>query len=165
VRSAGPATRARMSTWLEWKAAQAELMRIPLADGTLGAIPDMPADDLIPSFPAASDMLGTGWFGTIAAQAGPGRLSPWSERCGRSTRCAGRQAARRGANHRDEPARTAAQASGAGRDRVADHGHRLPALNRERLGRLEEAAGAGARPGRLPLQDPRSPVYGRRHGS
>ena len=54
------------------------LMRIPLADGTLGAIPDMPADDLIPSFPAASDLLGTGWFGTIATQAGPGRLSPWS---------------------------------------------------------------------------------------
>jgi hypothetical protein len=90
--------------------AQAELMRIPLADGTLGAIPDMPADDLLPSFPATSDMLGTGWFGTIAAQAGPGRLSPWSERRGRSTRCAGRQAARRGANHRDEPARTAAEA-------------------------------------------------------
>jgi hypothetical protein len=66
--------------------AQAELMRIPLADGTLGAIPDMPADDLLPSFPAASDMLGTGWFGTIAAQAGPGRPSPWSERRGRSTR-------------------------------------------------------------------------------
>jgi hypothetical protein len=59
----------------------------------------------------------------------------------------------------------AAQASGAGRNRVADHGHRLPASSRERLGRLEEAAGAGAGPGRLTLQDPRSPVYGRRHGS
>ena len=58
----------------------------------------------------------------------------------------------------------AAQASGAGRDRVADHGHRLPALSRER-GRFEEAADAGAGPGRLALQDPRSPVYGRRHGS
>jgi threonine dehydrogenase-like Zn-dependent dehydrogenase len=50
---------------------QAELARVPLADGTLVATPDLPADDLIPSLLAASDVLGTGWFGAVAAQAGP----------------------------------------------------------------------------------------------
>ncbi|MBP2326712.1 threonine dehydrogenase-like Zn-dependent dehydrogenase [Kibdelosporangium banguiense] len=53
--------------------AQAELLRVPLADGTLVATPDMPSADLIPSFLAASDVLGTGWFGAVAAQAGPGK--------------------------------------------------------------------------------------------
>src|SRR5438105_3741392 len=53
--------------------AQARLMRVPLADGTLVATPDVPADDLIPSFLAASDVLGTGWFGAVAAEAGPGK--------------------------------------------------------------------------------------------
>src|SRR5947209_5720976 len=52
---------------------QAELARIPLADGTLVATPDVPADDLIPSFLAASDVLGTGWFGAVAAEVGPGK--------------------------------------------------------------------------------------------
>jgi threonine dehydrogenase-like Zn-dependent dehydrogenase len=53
--------------------AQAELLRVPLADGTLVATPDLPSDDLIPSLLAASDVLGTGWFGAAAAQAGPGK--------------------------------------------------------------------------------------------
>jgi threonine dehydrogenase-like Zn-dependent dehydrogenase len=53
--------------------AQAESLRIPLADGTLVATPDIPPDDLIPSFLAASDVLGTGWFGAVAAEAGPGK--------------------------------------------------------------------------------------------
>src|SRR5438132_7173145 len=52
---------------------QAELARIPLADGTLVATPDVPPDDLIPSFLAASDVLGTGWFGAVAAEVGPGK--------------------------------------------------------------------------------------------
>jgi threonine dehydrogenase-like Zn-dependent dehydrogenase len=52
---------------------QAELARVPLADGTLVATPDVPADDLIPSLLAASDVLGTGWFGAVAAQAGPAK--------------------------------------------------------------------------------------------
>jgi threonine dehydrogenase-like Zn-dependent dehydrogenase len=51
--------------------AQAEFLRVPLADGTLVATPDIPADDLLPSLLAASDVLGTGWFGAVAAQAGP----------------------------------------------------------------------------------------------
>jgi threonine dehydrogenase-like Zn-dependent dehydrogenase len=53
--------------------AQAELMRVPLADGTLVATPDVPTDDLIPDFLALSDVLGTGWFGAVAAEAGPGK--------------------------------------------------------------------------------------------
>ena len=53
--------------------AQAELLRVPLADGTLVATPTLPADDLIPSLLSASDVLGTGWFGAVASQAGPGR--------------------------------------------------------------------------------------------
>ena len=40
--------------------AQAEYLRVPLADGTLVATPDIPSDDLIPSLLAASDVLGTG---------------------------------------------------------------------------------------------------------
>jgi len=53
--------------------AQAQYLRVPLADGTLVATPDVPSDDLIPGFLAASDVLGTGWFAAAAAQAGPGR--------------------------------------------------------------------------------------------
>ena len=53
--------------------AQAELLRVPLADGTLVATPEVPAHDLLPSFLAASDVLGTGWFGAVAAEAGPGK--------------------------------------------------------------------------------------------
>src|SRR5919202_1532615 len=53
--------------------AQAEYARIPLADGTLAATPGLPPADLIPSLLAASDVLGTGWFGAVAAEAGPGK--------------------------------------------------------------------------------------------
>ena len=53
--------------------AQAERLRVPLADGTLVATPGMPTDDLVPSLLAASDVLGTGWFGAVAAEAGPGK--------------------------------------------------------------------------------------------
>ena len=53
--------------------AQAELLRVPLADGTLVATPDLPPNDLIPGLLSASDVLGTGWFGAVAAEAGPGK--------------------------------------------------------------------------------------------
>ncbi|MBO3095441.1 zinc-dependent alcohol dehydrogenase family protein [Cellulomonas dongxiuzhuiae] len=53
--------------------AQAEYARIPHADGTLVATPGPPADDLVPSLLAASDVLGTGWFAAVAAEAGPGK--------------------------------------------------------------------------------------------
>jgi threonine dehydrogenase-like Zn-dependent dehydrogenase len=53
--------------------AQAEYVRVPLADGTLVATPGIPDDDLVPGLLAASDVLGTGWFGALAAHAGPGK--------------------------------------------------------------------------------------------
>jgi threonine dehydrogenase-like Zn-dependent dehydrogenase len=53
--------------------AQADRMRVPLADGTLVATPDIPADDLVPDLLAASDVLGTGWFAAVAAEVGPGK--------------------------------------------------------------------------------------------
>ncbi|WP_347347651.1 zinc-dependent alcohol dehydrogenase family protein [Nigerium sp.] len=53
--------------------AQSEYLRVPLADGTLVKTPGEPTPDLIPSVLAASDVLGTGWFGAVAAQAGPGK--------------------------------------------------------------------------------------------
>ena len=46
---------------------QAQYARVPLADGTLVATPEVPGDDLVPSLLAASDVLGTGWFGAVAA--------------------------------------------------------------------------------------------------
>ncbi|KRD72152.1 zinc-dependent alcohol dehydrogenase family protein [Ensifer sp. Root278] len=52
--------------------AQAPYARIPLADGTLVATPEMPADDLIPSLLAVSDVLGTGWYAADAARVQPG---------------------------------------------------------------------------------------------
>jgi threonine dehydrogenase-like Zn-dependent dehydrogenase len=52
---------------------QAEYARIPLADGTLVATPSMPSDDLVPGLLAASDVLGTGWFGAVAAEVRPGK--------------------------------------------------------------------------------------------
>jgi len=52
---------------------QAQYARIPLADGTLVATPGSPDDDLVPSLLAASDVLGTGWFAAVAAEAGPGK--------------------------------------------------------------------------------------------
>ncbi|MDT3396001.1 zinc-dependent alcohol dehydrogenase family protein [Streptomyces sp. B1866] len=52
---------------------QAERALIPHADGTLVATPDLPDADLVPGLLAASDVLGTGWFGAVAAHAGPGR--------------------------------------------------------------------------------------------
>jgi threonine dehydrogenase-like Zn-dependent dehydrogenase len=53
--------------------AQAPLLRVPLADGTLVATPEVPSDDLIPSLLATSDVLGTGWFAADAAAVGPGK--------------------------------------------------------------------------------------------
>jgi threonine dehydrogenase-like Zn-dependent dehydrogenase len=52
--------------------AQAPLLRVPLADGTLVPTPAIPSDDLIPSLLAASDVMGTGWFAAEAANVQPG---------------------------------------------------------------------------------------------
>jgi threonine dehydrogenase-like Zn-dependent dehydrogenase len=52
--------------------AQAPMLRVPLADGTLVATPEVPSDDLIPSLLSVSDVLGTGWFAADAANVKPG---------------------------------------------------------------------------------------------
>jgi threonine dehydrogenase-like Zn-dependent dehydrogenase len=53
--------------------AQAEYLRVPLADGTLVATHGQPGPDLVPSLLAASDVLGTGWFAAVAADVQPGK--------------------------------------------------------------------------------------------
>lgn len=53
--------------------AQAQYLLIPNASGTLVATDEYPAEDLIPSLLTASDVLGTGWFAAVAAEAGPGK--------------------------------------------------------------------------------------------
>ncbi len=52
--------------------AQAPMLRVPLADGTLVPTPDVPSDDLLPSLLTTSDVLGTGWFAADAANVKPG---------------------------------------------------------------------------------------------
>src|SRR5881275_2323819 len=52
--------------------AQAPVLRVPLADGTLVPTPGVPSDDLIPSLLTTSDVLGTGWFAADAANVKPG---------------------------------------------------------------------------------------------
>jgi threonine dehydrogenase-like Zn-dependent dehydrogenase len=52
----------------EWMVGgQATMLRVPLADGTLVATPEMPSDDLIPSLLTLSDVMSTGWFCAEAA--------------------------------------------------------------------------------------------------
>jgi threonine dehydrogenase-like Zn-dependent dehydrogenase len=52
--------------------AQAPLLRVPLADGTLVTTPGLPSKEIIPSLLATSDVLGTGWFAADAANVKPG---------------------------------------------------------------------------------------------
>src|SRR5258707_1871405 len=52
--------------------AQAPFLRVPLADGTLVATPDIPSEDLIPSLLTVSDVMGTVWFAADAANVKPG---------------------------------------------------------------------------------------------
>jgi threonine dehydrogenase-like Zn-dependent dehydrogenase len=57
----------------EWiSTAQAPLLRVPLADGTLVPTPGVPSDDLVPSLLTTSDVMGTGWFAADAAKVKPG---------------------------------------------------------------------------------------------
>ncbi len=53
--------------------AQAPLLRVPLADGTLVATPDVPPGEMVPSLLALSDVMGTGWFAADAANVKPGK--------------------------------------------------------------------------------------------
>jgi threonine dehydrogenase-like Zn-dependent dehydrogenase len=52
--------------------AQAPLLRVPLADGTLVATRELPSADLLPDLLALSDVMGTGWFAADAAKVKPG---------------------------------------------------------------------------------------------
>lgn len=52
--------------------AQAEYLRVPLADGTLVALPEEPRDGLIASLLTCSDVMGTGWYAALAAEVKPG---------------------------------------------------------------------------------------------
>ena len=52
--------------------AQAPYARVPLADGTLVATAEAPAEDVLPGLLAASDVLGTGWYAADAARVQPG---------------------------------------------------------------------------------------------
>ncbi|HEX8089321.1 MAG TPA: zinc-dependent alcohol dehydrogenase family protein [Blastocatellia bacterium] len=53
--------------------AQAEAVRVPLADGTLYALPVGPDDALLASLLTLSDVMGTGHHAAIAARVGPGK--------------------------------------------------------------------------------------------
>jgi threonine dehydrogenase-like Zn-dependent dehydrogenase len=60
----------------EWMVgAQAEMLRVPLADGTLVATPEVPTDDLLPSLLTLSDVMATGWFAAEAAAVKPGNTA------------------------------------------------------------------------------------------
>jgi threonine dehydrogenase-like Zn-dependent dehydrogenase len=51
---------------------QSELIRVPLADGTLVATPDEPAKEMVPSLLALSDVMATGWHAAVSGDSGPG---------------------------------------------------------------------------------------------
>jgi threonine dehydrogenase-like Zn-dependent dehydrogenase len=53
--------------------AQAEAVRVPLADGTLYALPVGRDDALMPSLLTLSDVMGTGHHAAVAARVGPGQ--------------------------------------------------------------------------------------------
>ena len=52
--------------------AQAPLLRLEQANGTLVATPETPSPELLPSLLTISDVLGTGWFAADAANVKPG---------------------------------------------------------------------------------------------
>src|SRR6516225_9478849 len=56
--SGGYQSRCVHSQYVGAGGAQAPRLRVPLADGTLVATPDLPSDELIPSLLATSDVLG-----------------------------------------------------------------------------------------------------------
>jgi threonine dehydrogenase-like Zn-dependent dehydrogenase len=53
--------------------AQAEAVRVPLADGTLYALPVGKDDALLPSLLTLSDVMGTGYHAALAARVGAGK--------------------------------------------------------------------------------------------
>lgn len=55
--------------------AQAEALRVPLADGTLFVLPVGQDDALMPSLLTLSDVMGTGHHAAVAAKVGPGKVA------------------------------------------------------------------------------------------
>jgi threonine dehydrogenase-like Zn-dependent dehydrogenase len=53
-------------------AGQGEAVRVPLADGTLVALPEHPEGDLLASMLTLSDVMGTGHHAAVSAGVGPG---------------------------------------------------------------------------------------------
>ncbi|MGW4300508.1 zinc-dependent alcohol dehydrogenase family protein [Streptomyces sp. NPDC004646] len=51
---------------------QADLVRIPNAQGTLVATDEHPDEEFLPSLLAVSDVMGTGWYAALAAEVRPG---------------------------------------------------------------------------------------------
>lgn len=47
---------------------QGELVRVPLADGTLVATPELPDEAMLPSLLTLTDVMATGWHAAISAQ-------------------------------------------------------------------------------------------------
>ena len=62
---AGYTTSCQHREWID--GAQATRLRVPLADGTLVALSEVPSSDLIPSLLTLSDVMATGWFAAEAA--------------------------------------------------------------------------------------------------
>jgi len=58
---------------VEVAGAQAEAVRVPLADGTLYVLPVGRDDALMPSLLTLSDVMGTGHHAAVAARVGPGK--------------------------------------------------------------------------------------------
>jgi threonine dehydrogenase-like Zn-dependent dehydrogenase len=59
---------------VEVAGAQAEAVRVPLADGTLYALPVSCDDALMPSLLTLSDVMGTGHHAALAARVSPGKI-------------------------------------------------------------------------------------------
>jgi threonine dehydrogenase-like Zn-dependent dehydrogenase len=57
----------------EMNGAQAEALRVPLADGTLFVLPVGKDDALMPSLLTLSDVMGTGHHAAVTAKVGPGK--------------------------------------------------------------------------------------------
>ncbi|MHB8439991.1 MAG: zinc-dependent alcohol dehydrogenase family protein [Acidimicrobiales bacterium] len=68
--SAGFQTACRHREMLD--GAQAEWLRVPLADGTLVALPEHPDAAMVPGLLSLSDVMGTGWFAALSADVRPG---------------------------------------------------------------------------------------------
>lgn len=71
--SAGYQSRCVHAEYVGAGGAQAPFLRVPLADGTLVATPEVPSESMIPNLLATSDVLGTGWFAADAAAVSPGK--------------------------------------------------------------------------------------------